>query len=444
MTARLALHAPWASLGLLFGWILAFPMFGPKLVERAAEAAGSLGLWFLAGSIAGYGLAALGHRGIPSPQVRWALASVLAAGTTALLLAPWPGAPAARTGLMLALGASSALLVIDWTGWLARQPRPYFQLAAAMTCANLILLLALLPGLWPPASALTLVLLPLAAAYCWPPAGSPARPSPPAGALDRLTRNQALLALGAFAVVAYFVGGLWYRVYAVPSLKAGTWLAALDILWYIAAIAALAGWLSSRRGRRDLGLVAVLTLSFLGAGLALAQLYGGYYPRILISLGLAGADYYYWLALWSLARHLPASRVFGWGLGFSLVQISLASLLAARGVVRGYPREVVFGAALALTMLLLPLLLGSRFQLGPERSRPPVPPPAGLTDSERRVFALLAGGASDQDIAGELFISRHTVKFHVRNILQKYGAPNRKVLLSRLRTDLPWPGDEEE
>ncbi len=207
-------------------------------------------------------------------------------------------------------------------------------------------------------------------------------------------------------------------------------------------IAALAIWLHQRP---SLAPIATLTLSVLGLGLTLALIIPGMAPRGLLSVGLAGSDIYFWLALWSLSQYMSPRKVFGWGLGFSLVQIGLATVFDIYSVVQGYSREVFFAFAAAITMLLLPLVFSSRFHLVPAAvRRREAMPPATLTDAETRVFALLARGAVDQEIASELHISRHTVKFHVRNILHKCGVPNRnilhkcgvpnrKVLLSRLQ-----------
>lgn len=48
-----------------------------------------------------------------------------------------------------------------------------------------------------------------------------------------------------------------------------------------------------------------------------------------------------------------------------------------------------------------------------------------LTDREREVLALLVKGMSNMEIAERLVISRSTVRFHVSNILSKFGAANR-------------------
>ncbi len=48
-----------------------------------------------------------------------------------------------------------------------------------------------------------------------------------------------------------------------------------------------------------------------------------------------------------------------------------------------------------------------------------------LTAREREVWRLLAQGDSNAEIARTLFISEHTVKFHVHNLLRKLGFKNR-------------------
>jgi DNA-binding NarL/FixJ family response regulator len=49
-----------------------------------------------------------------------------------------------------------------------------------------------------------------------------------------------------------------------------------------------------------------------------------------------------------------------------------------------------------------------------------------LTHRERQVLDLIAIGATDKEIAGQLCISLHTVKSHVRSILNKMHAVNRR------------------
>ncbi|MDZ4769064.1 MAG: response regulator transcription factor [Chloroflexota bacterium] len=49
----------------------------------------------------------------------------------------------------------------------------------------------------------------------------------------------------------------------------------------------------------------------------------------------------------------------------------------------------------------------------------------GLTDREREVLRLIAGGASNKQVADMLMISISTVKFHLNNVLEKMGVDTR-------------------
>jgi DNA-binding NarL/FixJ family response regulator len=48
-----------------------------------------------------------------------------------------------------------------------------------------------------------------------------------------------------------------------------------------------------------------------------------------------------------------------------------------------------------------------------------------LTRRERQVLCMIAGGASNQEIAAEIFVSPHTVKTHIYNIFKKIGVKTR-------------------
>ena len=59
------------------------------------------------------------------------------------------------------------------------------------------------------------------------------------------------------------------------------------------------------------------------------------------------------------------------------------------------------------------------------------PAAEGLSDREREIAALIASGASNPEIAQELFLSRKTVERHVSNLLKKVGVRNRAELAAK-------------
>jgi DNA-binding CsgD family transcriptional regulator/tetratricopeptide (TPR) repeat protein len=94
-----------------------------------------------------------------------------------------------------------------------------------------------------------------------------------------------------------------------------------------------------------------------------------------------------------------------------------------------YATAVQLGAA-PLSRELASLARRARIDLESESppATPVVPLPAdihGLTSREREVLKLLAGGATDRQIAATLFITEKTANTHVANIRGKLGAANR-------------------
>ena len=56
---------------------------------------------------------------------------------------------------------------------------------------------------------------------------------------------------------------------------------------------------------------------------------------------------------------------------------------------------------------------------------------ASLTDTERRIADLVAQGLSNREVASQLFLSAHTVAFHLRHIFWKLDISSR-VQLARM------------
>jgi len=68
--------------------------------------------------------------------------------------------------------------------------------------------------------------------------------------------------------------------------------------------------------------------------------------------------------------------------------------------------------------------------VGPQRAKSGW---GSLTDSELKVVNLIAGGATNRDIASQLQLSLHTVKTHVHNAFAKLGITSRTQLMQIMR-----------
>ena len=58
-----------------------------------------------------------------------------------------------------------------------------------------------------------------------------------------------------------------------------------------------------------------------------------------------------------------------------------------------------------------------------------------LTETERRIAELAAGGRSNREIAGELFVSERTVESNLTRAYRKLGVGSRTELARRLPAD---------
>jgi DNA-binding NarL/FixJ family response regulator len=104
--------------------------------------------------------------------------------------------------------------------------------------------------------------------------------------------------------------------------------------------------------------------------------------------------------------------------GYMLKSLSAQDFLqGVRAALRG---EAVLPPKLAAHLL-------SEFaRMAGRPDQAPAEEATGLTPREQEVLDLIATGATDKEIAERLSLSLHTVKSHVRNILSKTHAMNRR------------------
>lgn len=427
------------ALAAFFGWLLSFPMFGRFLSETAGEKTLVLGLLFVISHAVGLMLLHL----VPSTAATSPLPVRSAGGIVAALTVVYAythGTLIVDIAVMIILGFTAAYLVLAWVSQLARHTKPLLILAVAMAGANIVFAVTNIPGLLPGRGSFVLLgILALAGVFAFQaPCGreeteelSPRKGHDPV---------KTIKALAAFVVAIYFVGGIWYHSFALPLSAAPLWEATVGSLIYVGAII----FLAFLAGRGQPGNLAPYSLSALGVGLLIALTGSGrtvielsFYAAL--NLGFAAADLFFWYALWFLGRLYGSRRSFGLGLGFSLLLIALSVVLSAIGWPGDSP-ALLFITALTLLFLAVPFIFRYPFQLfnlvslSDEDAGFRVAdliPPDFLTPTESRVYTHLMQGASDTEMADELFISKHTVKFHVRNILRKMKVKNRKELLSR-------------
>jgi DNA-binding NarL/FixJ family response regulator len=147
--------------------------------------------------------------------------------------------------------------------------------------------------------------------------------------------------------------------------------------------------------------------------------------------------------LGTLLAHAPACRVVVVAETFDEDDSILLLKLGVRGLIRytsladQLPRAL---AAVTRGGYWAPRSLISRVidvVQGPARARPAGARGARLSRREEEVLNALVGNLSNKEIAQRLYISERTVKFHVSNVLSKFGVARRSDLIVQLLQHRP-------
>jgi DNA-binding NarL/FixJ family response regulator len=121
--------------------------------------------------------------------------------------------------------------------------------------------------------------------------------------------------------------------------------------------------------------------------------------------------------------------------GFLLKDMRREDLVAA-------VRVVAAGEAL-LAPTVTRRLIADVVQRSPKPPDPDERRLASLTPREREILRLVARGLSNAEVAGELFVTEHTVKTHVSSLLAKLGLRDRvQAVVLAYESGLVTPGGE--
>jgi len=153
----------------------------------------------------------------------------------------------------------------------------------------------------------------------------------------------------------------------------------------------------------DLPDVMLLDVSMPGGGIAALQAIAAAYPVVKVVMLTVSED----------EEDVTAALRAG-ARGYVLKGVAARELV---GIVRAVAAGEVYVTPALATSLLVELTSPS--------TRLPTSPLDELTDRERQIVELVAGGDSNKEIASQLSLSEKTVKHHMTNILQKLQVRNR-------------------
>lgn len=445
----------------IFTWILSFPFYGCLLFNIFPEKAVWYGHTFVLGHAIGYLMLpyfkklVLEKSMISNRFALWLAAFFLLAGCgTAFFRESAFLIPAFAT-----LGAATSFVAVTWAKSIAEMEMPFLPLAFAMALSNILLQINSIFACHDPdnskfcAAALTLM---AATAYLL--ASRKETKMPFHAQLKDLPAAQ-WIPLALFGAAAYTGGGIAYRVFLPYAAATSTGTYAGLAPYIIAIILAAAA-------SKKFGYQVLMPWAFgaLGIGFSLwaAEIKGiptnlaGY---IIVLSGLAGADLYYWTAICTLSSSLKSIYPLAWGLAWNTALITTTGILWDMfPQISGYP-PLAGTAGAVILFCLIPLLSAKQLpaqlahkisqanrenhlyssvmeSLGEKEKTESLSSPhreslSIFTKTEIKIIEEILKGKPDRMIAEALYISQHTVKFHVRNILRKSKCKNRKEFRER-------------
>ncbi len=433
------------SIGLLFGWLLSFPMQGPLLVNLTAEGNANLQVLitaFLSGHI--IGLLAGGIEGYYSRRnLIWLSLGGIPCLVLSMSITAFPTEVWWLIFLLLGLFAGNA--VTAWGGLFSAAVLPHlrgrtFILGAIL--ANLILYLVsnlnnigfdlswLLRAVSILPLGLTVILI-----FRYRKAEQNTRPAPVNEILDLRASIAGHWPVMPFIFAIYAVGGIMYAVVGALSSPPDSNLVYFALVPYILFLLA-AGSLADRFGRRA---AAITGAVMVGAGFMLVVLLEGPLQFFSNQIFLVGSYAFLDTFTWTMAADLAIKRKAAF---YYSIIISINVLAILLGVVLSEKMGEWAGEEPTLTVSLAGLFafisLGLVFRLGETLPAAAAVQASldldllnnfaeekGFTSRELDIARLLIAGAATPEILEKLVITPNTLKSHLRNIYRKSGARNR-------------------
>lgn len=165
---------------------------------------------------------------------------------------------------------------------------------------------------------------------------------------------------------------------------------------------------------------------------SVSGLWGFFLSETPIQVAYGFFDVFLWTTLADIAEKYPAERTYGVGLGLNVFLILVGIILNDFLVQFNY-------STLMPILILIVIFIGVALLLGLENIYLPQKsarinmegfPFENLTLREKEVAMLIIQGKLNKEIADKLSISENTVKTHIRNILKKSGASNKLKFLT--------------